>query len=209
MSDIKEQVYNDLINRIITQDLPPGHRIVEKDIIARYGIGKTPLREVMLLLQVDGLIKRFPRSGTIVAPIDFIELRDTAEIRLALEKLLSEVVVERVTPAEIETLEELSAKLTVYSAEGVNVDFITTESKLHSTLYQASKNIKLEKMLNEQQHFFARMWYSFERSQGDLQSQVNDWKMICEALKAKDKSRMAMVYQGHFKTFFETLKSFF
>lgn len=209
MTDIKEQVYQDLTHRIITQELKPGQRLSEKEIIERYGIGKTPLREVMLLLQVDGLIRRFPRSGTIVAPIDFIELRETAEIRLALETIVADVVVDRINPVEIKQIEALTDELTQSSLNGLSAHFITTECRLHSALYEASKNAKLAKLLNEQQHFFARMWYSFERSHGDLQSQVQDWQEVCVALNTKDKEIMRTVYQGHFKTFYGTLKAFF
>lgn len=209
MQDIKEHVYQDLTHRIISQELKPGERLNEKDIMQQYGVGKTPLREVMLLLQVDGLIRKFPRSGTIVAPIDFIELREAAEIRLALEQIVGEVVVDRISPPEIEKLEILSAELTEASKNGLSAHFIATESKLHSTLYSGCRNSKLTKLLNEQQHVFARMWYSFERSSGDLQSQVRDWQEICTALKTKNKEIMRTVYQEHFRTFYKTLKNFF
>lgn len=205
MSDIKELVYQDLTHRIITQDLKPGERLVEKDIMERYTIGKTPLREVMLLLQLDGLIKRFPRSGTIVAPIDFIELREVAEIRLALERLISEIVLDRITPPEIDHIEKMTEDLTEFAKDGLSPKFITTECHLHTALYNSCKNTKLAKLLNEHQHFFARMWYSFERSYGDIQSQLRDWQKVAVALRTKDNETMETVYQGHFKTFYQTL----
>ena len=94
---LKDSVYNAIRTRIITQDLPPGSRINEKQFMDEYGIGKTPLREVFFRLQYDGLIRRFPRSGTIVAPLDFGELRDAAEIRLALEGLVGDLAAKLIT----------------------------------------------------------------------------------------------------------------
>jgi DNA-binding GntR family transcriptional regulator len=70
MATLKEQVYQHVKYRIITQDLKPGQQLNEKDLMKRYAIGRTPLREILIDLQHDGLIQRFPRSGTIVAPMD-------------------------------------------------------------------------------------------------------------------------------------------
>lgn len=209
MADLKETVYNDLVLRIVTHQLPSGQRLNEKDIMEYYGVGKTPLREVMLLLQANGLIRRFPRSGTIVAPIDFTELRESAEIRVALEEVLCELVIARITAAELELLEEQTRALTEAAVHGITTNFITTECGLHAILYNASRNSKMAKLLNEQQHVFARMWHSFERSQGDLQAQVNDWEKICSAIRAKDKKQLKQVYKNHFKSFYESLKGFF
>ena len=66
----KDQTYKDLRYRIITHDLKPMAPLNEKALMDHYDLGRTPLREVLLQLQRDGLIQRYSRSGTIVSPVD-------------------------------------------------------------------------------------------------------------------------------------------
>ena len=85
MSDLKENVYKDLRNRIMFHDLAPGQILNEKELMEHYTIGRTPLRDILNELQRDGLIKRFPRSGTIVAPMDIHLFKEAIEVRMVLE----------------------------------------------------------------------------------------------------------------------------
>jgi DNA-binding GntR family transcriptional regulator len=66
LKPIKSEVYNQLKSKIIMQQLKPGEVLNEKQLMAQYVIGRTPLREIFTELQREGLIQRFPRSGTIV-----------------------------------------------------------------------------------------------------------------------------------------------
>ena len=122
---------------------------------------------------------------------------------------MCELVMDRINDSELERLKETTQVLTELSGDGITSGFITTECALHSYLYGASKNNKLAKLLSEQQHVFARMWHSFERSQGDIQSQVDDWTHICAAIEENDTERLKAVYKNHFKSFYESLKRFF
>lgn len=60
--------------------------------MAQYNIGRTPLREIFTELQREELIQRFPRSGTIVAPMDFNQLKEATEIRIPLEGVVGELL---------------------------------------------------------------------------------------------------------------------
>ena len=70
MRQLKVEAYQNIRFRIITHDLRPGELLNEKNLMKEYQIGRSPLREILIELQRDGLIQRFPRSGTLVTPID-------------------------------------------------------------------------------------------------------------------------------------------
>ena len=73
MQSNKKHAYENLRYRIITQELPPGELLKESDLMEHYGIGRTPLREIIIELQRQGLIRRVPRTGTWVAPMAPLE----------------------------------------------------------------------------------------------------------------------------------------
>lgn len=206
---LKERVYQSIKNRIIVQDMKPGDRLNEKELMEEYDIGKTPLREIFFRLQHDGLIRRFPRSGTIVAPIDFKELRDAAEIRLALEGLVARLAARRVTSAVLEKMESLIRIMEDNAAAGVNEEFISAETSLHTLLYDTADNKRLKDFITEQHSLFARMWFSTERTHPDLMGQIADWKKLYKALREGDENKADKVNRMHFDTYYTHLKSVF
>ncbi len=206
---LKDAVYNSIRTRIITQKMRPGSRINEKQLMDEYEIGKTPLREVFIRLQFEGLIRRFPRSGTIVAPIDFAELREAAEIRVALEGLVAELAAKYITEPQLLALKKHISELSKTAREGILDKYIITETELHFLLYDATRNSKLKQLIAEQQGLFSRMWFSIDRSTSDLALQVKDWVDLCAALEKKDSALAVKINTGHFTTFYNHLKSFF
>ena len=206
---LKDNVYNALRTRIITQELPPGARINEKKLMEEYKIGKTPLREVFFRLQYDGLIRRFPRSGTIVAPIDFGELREAAEIRLVLEGLVGDLATRLITAEQLAAICRHTDLLELTSRSGVHAEYVITESQLHGMLYAATGNEKLRQTITEEQSIFSRMWFSIERTPGDLSAQVADWRNICAALAERNARRVVQINKQHFRTFYNHLKAMF
>jgi DNA-binding GntR family transcriptional regulator len=203
---LKEQVYRSLKHKIVVQDMKPGARLNEKAIMQEYSIGKTPLREIFLRLQRDGLIRRFPRSGPIVAPIDFKELRDAAEIRLALEGLVGTLACRRITPAILVRMRELIAVMESRLRDGASEEFIAAETSLHSILYDMTDNDKLKTIIAEQHNLFARLWFSVEQTGLDLAGQIEDWRDLCNALAARDEFRACEASLKHFRTSYNHLR---
>ena len=206
---LKEQVYQTLKRRIVIQDMKPGARLNEKAIMQEYAIGKTPLREVLLCLQRDGLIRRFPRSGTIVAPIDFKELRDAAEVRLALEGLVGTLACRRALPAVLTRMRELTAVMENQIKTGSYEEFMTTETSLHAMLYDMADNDRLKTIITAQHNLFARFWFSVEQTGAELAGQVEDWRNLCDALAARDESRAYEINRLHFHTSYKHLRMHF
>ena len=206
---LKDQVYNAIRIEIITQRMPPGSMINERDLMAKYKIGKTPLREVFLRLRLDGLIKRFPGSGTIVSPIDFMELRESAELRLALDTLVGQLASNKITDEQKRRLRTQTDLLERTLSEGKQAEHILAESELHNILYQAAHNEQLRAIIIKQQSVFARLWFSLDRSSQDLVSQKDHWLEMCEAFEAGDKERVVHLNHKHFWDFYQNMKRHF
>jgi DNA-binding GntR family transcriptional regulator len=74
---------------IVTLRLAPGSRLIEEEIGRRFGISRSPVREAIRMLEADGLTRRAPRRGSIIAPMSRADLEDVYACRLALEPLAS------------------------------------------------------------------------------------------------------------------------
>lgn len=201
----KGDVYEALRVKIITQELPPGARINESQLMREFSIGKTPLRDVFTLLQHDGLIRRYPRCGTIVSPIDFNEIRESAEIRLRLEALVGELAAKRITSERLRDLDRLTDLLEYTLDTGQIRQHITCESECHNALYQATGNEQLRSIIARQQSNFARLWFNLEMSQEALVKQKDHWRALCAALRDGEHDKVVSLNIAHFSDFFHNL----
>lgn len=82
---LMESTYRDLKARIIRLDMKPGFAFSENDIASSLGLSKTPVREALARLQLEGWVSIVPRSGYFVAPITLKDARDSLAVAVLLE----------------------------------------------------------------------------------------------------------------------------
>lgn len=207
-TSLKAEAYKDLRYRIITQKLPPGELLIEKDLMADYQIGRTPLREIFIELQRQGLIRKVPRSGTWVAPLDLDFVRQIAEVRMPLERLAGELAAERISEQELEALERILEQAEAdQSREDADLqELIQLESRFHHTLYAATGNVKLEELLIEFLAVSSRLWHSVFFTKAHLGRMFKDQRNILKALKMRDGKRSAELLVNHTQSYFGPLE---
>ena len=103
----KRATYETLRDMIVSFELPPGERLVEKDLAARLGVSKTPVREALALLEADGLVEATPYRGAIVRWLSRNEIVEQGFLVDALEMPAYEIVVERITDAELAAIDKV------------------------------------------------------------------------------------------------------
>jgi len=203
----KDEVYNAIKQQILLGHYKPGDLLIERVLMEEYKIGKTPLREVFFRLLHDGLIRRYSRIGTIVAPIDTQRLNDVAEIRLHLEGIAARLAVKRISDKTLEAMRAALQKMEEAANEGRNECFAAEDANLHNMLYAATGNVVLKEFIEEQYNLFARIWFAMERTPMDLTEQLNHWKSIYQALREKDEEKAVASNTKHFEDYFKHLKS--
>ena len=107
----KRATYEMLRDMIVAFELPPGERLVEKDLAARLGVSKTPVREALALLQADGLVEATPYRGAIVRWLSVNETREQGFLVDALEMPAYPIVVERITDEELKAIDRVAQAL--------------------------------------------------------------------------------------------------
>src|SRR5512138_3094420 len=92
--------YAFLREKILSGDLPAGSRLKEQEIAAQLGISRTPVREALARLELEGFIKSSPRRGAIVCQLELDEIDEIYEIRAALEHMVAKRACQRAGEAE-------------------------------------------------------------------------------------------------------------
>jgi len=208
MNSKKQKVYEELRYQIITSGLAPGEPLKDKEIMEQYGIGRTPLRDVFLQLQNEGLINRVPRSGTWVAPMDFTQLREISEIRIALEGMAGELAAKRLTEEKIRELEQILGKVKALE-EGDELDnakLLKYEFDFHDVIYASIGNAQLEKLLRDYQGVGARFWHSLVFSNEQMLSQIDSQRALLEALKRRDTDACRIIASNHIRDVLEVIE---
>ncbi len=107
----KRATYETLRDMIGSLDLPPGERLVEKDLAARLGVSKTPVREAIALLEADGLVEATPYRGAIVRWLSRNEIAEQGFLVDALEMPAYPIVVDRISDDELATIDKVAKEL--------------------------------------------------------------------------------------------------
>jgi DNA-binding GntR family transcriptional regulator len=201
MTSKKQKVYEELKYQIITSGLAPGEPLKDKEIMEQYGIGRTPLRDVFLQLQNEGLINRVHRSGTWVAPMDFNQLREISEIRIGLEGMAGELAAQRITDERIGELEAILEKVRALEEadELDNAVLLRYEFEFHDVIYSSIGNAQLEKLLRDYQGVGARFWHSLVFSNEQMLSQIESQRTLLEAIKRRDREASRTIAANHIR----------
>lgn len=93
---LREVVFKTLRNAIVHGEFEPGERLMEVTLAKRLGVSRTPVREAMRMLELEGLVVMIPRRGAEVARITAKDLSDALEIRVALEDLAAGLACKRI-----------------------------------------------------------------------------------------------------------------
>jgi DNA-binding GntR family transcriptional regulator len=138
---LKQQAYEGIKNAIILHKIPPGGTLFERDLSENLGISRTPVREAIPLLELEGWVKSIPRKGTFVSQITAIDVEEVIQIRRALEILVIELLIPNITERDIEQLNEIYVKQLEHVQD--NGQFISTDKDFHIYLAHLSGNRRL------------------------------------------------------------------
>lgn len=134
------QVANLLRDRIIRGDLPPGERIVERALCEMLAVSRTPLREALKLLEVEGLVELSQNRGARIMSFTPQEATNLFEVIAGLEGLAAELATLRMDTAEREALGGLHAQMVAHYRAQEKDPYFELNSTIHDTVVKLSGN---------------------------------------------------------------------
>ncbi|MCI8549745.1 MAG: GntR family transcriptional regulator [Lachnospiraceae bacterium] len=191
---LRDVVFNTLRRAILRGELVPGQRLMEIQLAEKMGVSRTPVREAIRKLELEGLVVMIPRKGAEVAHISGKNLRDVLEVRRALEELAGELACERMAEEAFHQLEQANHKFaSVIGSDDITV-IAQADETFHGLIYQATDNERLIQMVNHlrEQMYRYRIEHIKDRPQRKILVQEHQEIMRALALHDVEATRRAI-----------------
>ncbi len=174
-----------------------GDKIVEAKLAEELGVSRTPVREALKQLELDGLVESLPNRGVIVKGITDQDIEDIYSIRLAIEAIAARWAVERMEDSEVEQLKEIYDLMEFYTfKEDVQKTF-ELNTKFHETMYRGTKSRYLEHVLKDFQLFIKSTRNESLKSEGRIDRALEEHKRILDAFHDRNPEQAVEAIVGH------------
>lgn len=194
---LRDVVFQTLRQAILRGTLQPGERLMEIHLAQKLGVSRTPVREAIRMLELDGLVIMVPRKGAIVAEITVSDLEDVLEVRGALEDLAVRKACQNMTK---EQLEELKAAAERFENCLKGEDLLAcaqADVEFHEMICRATKNRRLIQILNNIREQIYRYRLENLKDKGSHENLVEEHAAICRALEQRSEERAGEAIRVH------------
>lgn len=183
---LRGRVFHRIREDILSGKYSENEELKEATIGAEFGVSRTPVREALRQLELEGLVSIIPNKGAYVTGISDKDTRDIYVIRSYLEGLAARWACEHISEEEIENLEEI-VYLSEFHAKKKHYDqLVELDNKFHESIYRASGSKILEHELTTFHHYLERIRKeSMRKEQRALQSNV-EHQAILDAIRQRD-----------------------
>jgi len=202
---LREVIFNTIREAIILGELKPGERLMEVQLAEKMGVSRTPVREAIRKLELEGLVEMLPRKGAHVADLSVKDIMDVLEIRATLDGLASSLSASRITEEEIKELRHLLQQFENYIEKGSTQGVIKKDVEFHDIIYRSSRNEKLIQISNNLREQVQRFRVIYIKDYGSSRELVKEHADILNAIANRDCEAAMKFAQRHIKNQEETI----
>jgi len=201
---LSDRAYAALRDRLVALQIPPGAPIDEESLTGELGVARTPVREAIRRLALEGLVVVYPRRGTFASAINITSLTDLTDVRTVLEAHAAERAArlrdEDDRAAAGRLIEELGA------AESSQRSLIELDARVHRFVYRCSRNPYLEQDLDRYLNMSLRIWHLTWDRLPPLEQRVREHCDLLEAIRDGDAGRAARIAHDHVRAFADEMR---
>lgn len=186
MSTVANLIFDDVVRDILLGAIRPRDQISERDLVARFGVSRTPVREALKRLFERGFIDSGPKGVAIVAEIDPDELRSLYDLRIELESYAAGLTVAHITNAQIDELNLINKRFAVALADRDLMRMLDVRAEFHALTSAATKNKWLAEILVmlRDKAYTVRHWHWQDADRANQTRKIHD-EMV-QALRRRD-----------------------
>ena len=194
---LRDVVFNTLRQAILTGDLKPGERLMEIHLANKLGVSRTPIREAIRKLELEGLVTMIPRRGAEVAQITEKSMNDVLEVRRALDALCVELACDRITEEELEQLKKAAHGFEEAVKTKDLKKIVQADVKLHDIIVQATGNQRLIQLVNNLSEQMYRYRFEYIKDSSQHDRLVEEHRVIYQSIVEKDKETASWAAKTH------------
>ena len=196
-SALPDRVYAVMKHRILTCTMQPGERIVEKDICAEMAVSRTPLREAINRLALEGLVIVTPFRGYAVAPLTVTAFQELCEVRRIVERDAAALAAKRATPDQMATLTAESVLSYTPGQPETYGAYLRANSRFHRSLVRCTGNALLESMVTSALDRHQRPLYLGLDVGMDAEAATRGHREMVDAIEKRDARRAGALMAAH------------
>lgn len=194
---LRDVVFKTLRQGILMGELKPGERLMEIHLANRLGVSRTPIREAIRKLELEGLVTMVPRRGAEVANITEKNLRDVLEVRRALDALAVELACERISEEGKQELYKacIDFENAIHSKDATKI--ATADVRIHDIIVKAADNERLEQLVQNMSEQMFRYRMEYIKDETKHEQLILEHRIIYESILGKEKERAARAIKTH------------
>lgn len=194
---LRDVVFNTLRQAILKGELEPGERLMEIQLAEQLGVSRTPIREAIRKLELEGLVLMIPRKGAEVAKISEKSLRDVLEVRRSLEELAIELACQRMTEDGIRELER-AHRIFSEAVDCKDVMLMAeADENYHDIIYEGTGNSRLVQILNNLREQMYRYRLEYIKDADKRQILLIEHDNILKAIKSRHVAEAKAAMREH------------
>ena len=194
---LRDVVFNTLRKAILRGELKPGERLMEIQLANKLGVSRTPIREAIRKLELEGLVVMIPRKGAEVAKITVRDLKDALEVRMAIDSLSVKLACERLDENDKTEIKQACVAFRE-AVKSKNVQAIVEgDERFHNTIYRASKNQKLITIAMNLREQVYRYRFEYVKDFSYHENLIREHDQITEAILKGDVETAQKIMKEH------------
>lgn len=196
---LRALVFSEIESAILKGEFSIGDSLVEMKLSDQLGVSRTPVREALRQLELEGLVRTVPNKGAVVVGISEKDIRDIYDIRMRIEGLAARWAAEYITKEELDTLREVVELQEFYAAKGDAAQVWQLDSRFHTILYGATRSRPLMQTLSGFHHNIQKARELSFKREGRGRASVKEHRAILDAVAAGDGSAAEALAEEHIK----------
>ncbi|MGN0349935.1 MAG: GntR family transcriptional regulator [Roseburia sp.] len=194
---LRDVVFQTLREAILKGDLKPGERLMELRLASKLGVSRTPIREAIRMLELEGLAVTIPRKGAEVARMTEKDMEDVLQIREALDNLAATTACEKISEEALAQLHHSMYEFEESTKTGDVKKIAEADVKFHDIIYQATGNPKLVNLLNNLREQMYRYRVEYLKDEKNYPQLVREHRDMVEGLSRRDREKVVAVMHHH------------
>ncbi len=195
---VRELVYEELKKLIIEGEIQPEERIVETEYAEKFQISRTPIREALRMLELEGFVESKSKGGVMVKSIKKSDIDEIYRIRIALEGVILEEVINNAKKKDIRRMERLMEDTEdLIDESGEDDEVFKLFSEFNDTLYNIANLSRVTEMITNINLYLRRFRRMAIESGDRKEVAFNDHRAIVEAIKEKAAEKARSINKIH------------
>ncbi|WFR59820.1 GntR family transcriptional regulator [Anaerocolumna sp. AGMB13025] len=194
---LRGRVFNKIREDILSGKYSQNEELKETSIGVELGVSRTPVREALRQLELEGLVNIIPNKGAYVNGISEKDIHDIYIIRSYLEGLCARWACEHITQEQIDELEEIVYLSEFHTKKEHHEQIVELDNKFHQLIYEASDSKILNHVLSDFHHYVQRIRKITLSSDNRAANSNKEHTAILDAIRQRDGEKAEFLAHEH------------